>query len=787
MVTPPEAEQEEQNPEETWWAGPWLWLQDQPLWQRVLVWFRGVMEDEFEPIADRPDFSSPSPYPKYSCGAKNPLACPQTAEPWAEGDTQGHCGQCGFPKLLPLETKIRGQGGEALVLDYLGTRGRSRLYGGVTLPDRQPLVLQEFLWPQRYFSPQDIRLGKEMLGKLGGLALADGRVLDFRLLVPDEAIADPRLERAYLIYRGDRGRSPTLAQVVADRGPLPARRVRQLVNQGLQTLAFLHGQKFLLPSGMGQVGMAHGDLSLETMLYQEPVQPEGEGVFDLVDLASWTLIFDPFRELGESNPQKDLRQLGHLAHGAWQGGMGDPQTGQPWDPLVPVHWSKEDPPLRAFLLDLMGLGLKSFPDAESARRELLGFCPELVQGYAPVKAVAFADLPEETLKPQPWWRNPKVWVLLAILGLGGNWLYQRWLNRNDMAVVRTVNTVCCTDQVPTVTTGAIAYQIPAASLGDYLFNTPNLLAPGETLDRRLRQTAPLLKTWQQLPGGESWLALRDRLQAGQIDFAVGTQVEGLPEDLTYEEIAYDGLAVFVPFSQPQSHASLPPALGGKLTLPQIQDLFTGKITNWQQVGGPDLPVQVYIPADPQIVHTFEQQILQTPDNIEQFRQWQRSRNLPPGTRPIVQLSTFPLLRRAIADFEQNQPVGAIGFDSLSKIFGQCAVYPLAIAADDKQPAIAPLETHQGAPLNPKNDLCNTKGNYRPAYRAIRQGHYPWRYSLAVVHLRDNRRIPAALYFADLWRTTQGQILLRQVGLTPLYDDLVPEPPAEPAPETKEAK
>lgn len=48
-------------------------------------------------------------------------------------------------------------------------------------------------------------------------------------------------------------------------------------------------------------------------------------------------------------------------------------------------------------------------------------------------------------------------------------------------------------------------------------------------------------------------------------------------------VAYDALAVIVNPSNPVS----------KLTRSQLEDIFRGKITNWKQVGGPDLRIIVY--------------------------------------------------------------------------------------------------------------------------------------------------------------------------------------------------
>lgn len=48
-------------------------------------------------------------------------------------------------------------------------------------------------------------------------------------------------------------------------------------------------------------------------------------------------------------------------------------------------------------------------------------------------------------------------------------------------------------------------------------------------------------------------------------------------------VARDGLAIYVHRNNPIS----------KLTLQQLQDIFTGKLTNWKQVGGPDARIILY--------------------------------------------------------------------------------------------------------------------------------------------------------------------------------------------------
>lgn len=52
---------------------------------------------------------------------------------------------------------------------------------------------------------------------------------------------------------------------------------------------------------------------------------------------------------------------------------------------------------------------------------------------------------------------------------------------------------------------------------------------------------------------------------------------------TEYKVALDGLTVYVSESNPVK----------KLSLDQLREIFTGRIRNWKQVGGPDLPITVY--------------------------------------------------------------------------------------------------------------------------------------------------------------------------------------------------
>lgn len=92
-------------------------------------------------------------------------------------------------------------------------------------------------------------------------------------------------------------------------------------------------------------------------------------------------------------------------------------------------------------------------------------------------------------------------------------------------------------------------------------------------------------------GGGSGVGLA-ALLSGTTDIAQSSRKMKIDEKLKIQEtgkavkevvIAYDALSVIVNPSNPVS----------KLTREQLEGIFTGKISNWKEVGGPDLKIIVY--------------------------------------------------------------------------------------------------------------------------------------------------------------------------------------------------
>ncbi|NJR40379.1 MAG: hypothetical protein HC781_18085 [Leptolyngbyaceae cyanobacterium CSU_1_4] len=269
-----------------------------------------------------------------------------------------------------------------------------------------------------------------------------------------------------------------------------------------------------------------------------------------------------------------------------------------------------------------------------------------------------------------------------------------------------------------------------------------------------------------------------KVRSGKAAFAVIPIIKELPNDLTSQEIAHDALAVFVNFSYSERDQGLPTALQGELTLKQLQDIYSGETKDWQQFGS-KLPIRRYAPLDGESINLFEQKVLGNPRAIATFREFLHDTHSQPNDTFIAdtfikeqapniqQLPTLEMLRTSIQDFESYK-TGGIGFAPLSQVFGQCSVYPLALAKEPEK-SVQALTLANGKAIDPTLDLCDRKGSYAILPELIRSHRYPLSYAIAIVYTRDNSRFPVGEKFAEMLKSTEGQTLLSQFGLMPLSD------------------
>jgi phosphate transport system substrate-binding protein len=175
--------------------------------------------------------------------------------------------------------------------------------------------------------------------------------------------------------------------------------------------------------------------------------------------------------------------------------------------------------------------------------------------------------------------------------------------------------------------------------------------------------------------------------------------EAKSRGFTLEQIpvAIDGIALYV-----SRQLSIP-----GLTLAQIKDIYTGKITNWNQVGGPNLAI--------------------TP----------LSRNPQDGGTPES-------IRKAA-----NTP-GGIGYATASEVCNQEMVKPIPIARGANQGFVSPCE----------GKLVN-----KPVFA---NDTYPITRRLFAIVKRDGKLDEqAGVAYANLLLSEEGQQIVDRAGLVPI--------------------
>jgi phosphate transport system substrate-binding protein len=127
---------------------------------------------------------------------------------------------------------------------------------------------------------------------------------------------------------------------------------------------------------------------------------------------------------------------------------------------------------------------------------------------------------------------------------------------------------------------------------------------------------------------------------------------------TEYKVALDGLSVYV-----NSENTIT-----ELSLDQLQSIFTGKIKNWKDLGGPDAPITIYSRENSSGTYEFFK------DHVLKGEDFASSAQTMPGTAALVQAV--------------GRDKGGIGYGGAAYGSG---VKHLGIKKDDSSPAIEPTE------------------------------------------------------------------------------------------------
>ena len=182
---------------------------------------------------------------------------------------------------------------------------------------------------------------------------------------------------------------------------------------------------------------------------------------------------------------------------------------------------------------------------------------------------------------------------------------------------------------------------------------------------------------------------------------------------TEYKVALDGLSVYV---NPGNTLK-------DLTVAQVGDIFTGKIKNWKEVGGPDAPITVYSRENSSGTYEFFK------EHVLKGKDFAASAQTMPGTAAIVQ---------AVLKDKTSIGYGGAAYGGGSKL--------LPIKKTDASPAIEPTEEN------------------------VLSGTYPiWRHLYVYVNPALDKGEVAA--YMKWIRSDDGQKYVKDVGYYPLPKNL----------------
>ena len=252
----------------------------------------------------------------------------------------------------------------------------------------------------------------------------------------------------------------------------------------------------------------------------------------------------------------------------------------------------------------------------------------------------------------------------------------------------------------------------------------------EQSDFRLRYVQPINST----AGSSSGIQM---LINGRLAFAQSSRPLQVTElnrakerGFTLQQIAVaiDGLAVAV-----NPNINVP-----GITIDQLRSIYTGKITNWNQLGGANIPIKAYSRrvSDGGTVELFVQDVLTG----------------QPIAPTVEFVSTTTQALRKVA----SSP-GGIYYASAPEVVPQCSIKPLPLGrtqgkyvAPYQEPFVLPSECPRS-----RNKLN---------IEAFQSGSYPITRNLFVVVKQNGQtEQQAGVAYANFLRTQQGQELISQTG------------------------
>ena len=330
-------------------------------------------------------------------------------------------------------------------------------------------------------------------------------------------------------------------------------------------------------------------------------------------------------------------------------------------------------------------------------------------------------------------------LTLAVVGGLLWWLWPRQVNTNVYSSSNTVSDATDTSNFQTVA------NVPT---GSFDYGGSPAWAPIRLLvDSQIQNARPELQLRYVNPANSSPSSSSsfEMLLDGELDFAQFSRPLTEEEYATAQQrgitlqqspVAVDAIAVVV-----NPSLQVP-----GLTVDQLQQIYQGKITNWSQVGGPDLAIT------PFSLRSEDRDTLLFPQQDQPF-----------GSSIQYVSSTTEALRKV-----SNTP-GGIYYGSAGTVVPQCSVKPLPLGETSDQ-LVPP---YRGALVSPQQ--CPNQRNQINA-EAFKDGSYPLINRLSVVTKQNNgQEENAGEAYTKLLLTDKGQNAIEQAGYVSLEEQTLATP------------
>lgn len=638
---------------------------------------------------------------------------------------------------------IQGQKSFYRIESWLEKRGCGDIFEGIDSVSKQPVILKYYERSYLSSTQAEFWAHQQSFQNLLGLSLPDNQPQeDLRVNWPIDVIQDFHHDDRLFVVTLHQNHGLTLRQWLEQHPkPVAPTSVRAIIGQLLQSLMHLHHQPIRLASDQRQVGLAHGNLSLDSVAW---VNRSGDNFFYLNDLAIWEKLFQP-----PSNPHLTANVLGLLTQKSRHQDLIDlavlgfkllpeANTTQPDGSLEAA--ANDDSALIDFLEQLQH---QKFQDADAAWQTWLRLPPLATSDtFTLSQPPAIAQKP----KSKPWFLIAGG-TLLALMAFAGGWW---WLTRSRSSEIASLP--CCIDQVERVPEGEFTYATISGGSWERTLGKTNLLGTENlAIPRSVDAVHKSFNLTNQDVGTiEEAINL---VNDGKVDFAVIPLADNvyLPPELGYEIIAYDGLTVFVPFSYDPRRGGIPRELNGQISLGEIQSLYAREISKSDSFSS------IFKSSNVEDLQVFQKEVLAADEAlVEAFNETSH-----------VEMPAAEMLRIMLANFEGNDQ-SSLGFATLSYVMKQCSIYPLAISVAGKD-AVQSMVMRNEEAISSKTNLCDDKSLYQPNVEVFKRNEYPLAFPIAVVFPRDNSQPIAGQKFAEMMLTAEVQRLLLEANLVPVLD------------------